>query len=236
MRRILFTNKHPRRKRAAEDVLGFLGAVAPFKALPSDHLRRLASAVESKTFARGEVIYREGDKADGVWVLRSGRIQVFKHTAGTKAFAVETLGPGEILGALCRLDGMRGAYPCTASAAAPSVVLRIPDSDFFFCKKSEGFVRSLCGLCSERLGYAFDLCRMTQESVPLRLASTLLRLYHVHGAVVPLTKREMSEMVGATLETTFRVLGKFARRGVIASGRGKILVRKPKELKALARQ
>ncbi|HVE13433.1 MAG TPA: Crp/Fnr family transcriptional regulator, partial [Elusimicrobiota bacterium] len=125
--------------------------------------------------------------------------------------------------------------PCTAVAAEPTTVLRVSDRTFLeFYMNSPGFIRGVCSLCSERLKDVQDLRCVGQEMVPVRLASTLVRLHQVHGPTVPFTKREISELIGATLVTTFRVLADFQKKGLVASSRGKIHIKKPDELRSLA--
>lgn len=215
----------------------FLSSVEPFKALSVEDLGQVARSARAKSFSKGETVYNEGETADSVWILYKGRIQVFKYTSQAKALAIESLGPGEMFGTLCRLGGDGRSYPCTAVAAEPTVALRILDRTFLqYYMKSPGFIRGLCSLCAERLKDVQDLRCMGQEAVPVRIASTLARLYQVHGAVIPFTKKEISELVGAALETTFRVLSDLQEKGILDSSRGKIHVKKPQELKSLARK
>ena len=213
----------------------FFASIQPFKALAPDDLPRIVDAARTKTFSKGEVIYNEGETADSVWILRAGRVQVFKYTSKAQALAIESLGPGELFGTLCRLGGNGRTYPCTAVAAEPTVAIRLLDRTFLeYYMKSPGFVRGVCSLCSERLKDVQDLRCVGQELVPVRIASTLTRLSQVHGNVIPFTKREISELVGATLVTTFRILGDLQRRGIVASSRGRINIKKPAVLRSLA--
>ncbi len=185
------------------------------------------------SFERGEDLYREGELADSIWVLISGRVQVFKQTTEAKPFAIETLGPGELVGTLCRLGENNRTYPCTATAAEPTTVVRMPDLQFLAYYSVPGFARGLCALCSTRLRDVQSLRALGQEKLPVRIASTLLRLYGVHGEHIPFTKRELSELIAASLEATFRALAEFEAAGIVASTRGKILVRDPERLKGL---
>lgn len=217
------------------EVRRFLGSIQPFQALSPEDLRRLASTAKMQSFSKSETVYNEGEVADSVWVLYKGRIQVFKYTTESKALALESLGPGEMFGTLCRLGGNGRTYPCTATAAEPTQVIRILDRDFLeYYTKSPGFIRGVCSLCSDRLKDVQDLRCMGQEMVPVRIASTLLRLYQVHGADIPFTKREISELIGATLVTTFRVLSEFQKKRILSSSRGKIHILKPNDLKLVA--
>src|SRR5205085_2224119 len=99
--------------------------------------------------------------------------------------------------------------------------------------KSPGLVRGVCTLCSQRLKDVQDLRCMGQETVAVRVGSILLRLYEVHGATLPFTKKELSELSGTTIETTFRTLHQFEKKGLVTSQRGKIQIKKPEHLKTL---
>ena len=217
------------------EILKFLSSIQPFKELSTEDLRKVSSLAKEYQFTKGQTIYSEGERADSVWILFDGRIQILKYTSEAKPFAVESLAAGELFGTLCRLGGDGRNYPCTAVAANPVTALRILDRTFLeYYVKNPGMVRGVCSLCSERLKDVQDLRCMDQESVPVRIGSILLRLYLVHGATIPFTKKEVSELSGTTLETTFRTLSQFQKRGMVASLRGKILIKNPDRLKNFA--
>ncbi|MBI4055359.1 MAG: Crp/Fnr family transcriptional regulator [Elusimicrobia bacterium] len=216
------------------EIQKFLASIQPFKKLPQEDLRGLSRVVREKSFSKGETVYNEGEVADSVWILYKGRVQVFKYVSGGKPFAIESLGPGELFGTLCRLGGDGRCYPCTASAAVSTTCLQLLDKTFLnYFHKSPGFVQGVCGLCSQRLKDVQDLRCMGQEPVPIRIASTLLRLRQVHGDVIPLTKREIAELAGTTVETAFRVISAFQKKGCLSSLPRKIQIQDPAFLKTL---
>lgn len=217
---------------SAGEILKFYGGIEPFKSLSPQDLRQIVSQTRERSFSRGETVYNEGDPADSVWVLFGGRIRVLKYTSEGRPFAIESLSRGELFGTLCRMGGGGRTYPCTAVASAPSVVFQLLDRTFLeYYMKSPGMVRGICSLCSERLKDVQGLRCMGQESVPVRVAAILLRLYQVHGATIPFTKKEIAELSGTTLETTFRTLAQFQKKTYLASLRGKICIKKPDLLK-----
>ena len=221
---------------AVNEITKFLSSIDPFKTLIPQELSSLVSVSKIKTFKKGDTIYNEGEPAEGVWVLYKGRLQVFKFTSDGKSFALESLAPGEIFGTLCRLGSNNRAYPCTAVCAEESQVILIPEKVFLDCySRNGGFVRGLCSLCSERLKDVQGLRCLGQEAVPKRIASILTRLFQVHGSTVPFTKKELSELVGATLETTFRTLKQLEDKEILSSSRGKIVIQKPELLVNLSR-
>ncbi len=218
----------------ATELEKFFASIEPFKSLEKKELKEIASKATEKSFRKEETIFQEGEPAESVWVLYKGRVQVFKYTSEGRPFAIETLGSGELFGTLCRLGGNGRNYPCTAIAAMPTTVFRILDRIFLdYYMKSSGLVRGVCALCSDRLKDVQDLRCIGQESVAVRVANILLRLFQVHGDTIPFTKKEISELVGTSIETTFRTLADFHKKDMLTSVRGKIKINDPQKLKVL---
>jgi CRP/FNR family transcriptional regulator len=220
---------------SSAELFKFLSSIEPFKSLGPDDLRRVSSTAREKDFSRGETIFNEGEDADSVWVLQKGRIQILKFTTDGRPFAIESLASGELFGTLCRMGGKGRSYPCTAMAASDAEVIQIPDKTFIECyMRSPGMVRGICALCSERLKDVQDLRCMGQESVPVRVATILARLEQVHGEILPFTKKEIAELAGTTIETTFRTLAQFQKKKLLSSLRGKIQIRDAQALKDIS--
>jgi CRP-like cAMP-binding protein len=212
----------------------FLSQMDPFRVLPPKELDRLAGLTTVKTYDKGESIYNEGDAADSVWILKEGRVQIFKFTPGGKPQAIESLGPRELFGVLCRLGNNGRNYPCTAVAAVPSTVARILDRTFLDCyNRFPALVMGVCSLCSMRLDAMRGMSCSAQEPVEKRVAGILLQLHKEHGSILPFTKREIAELAATTVETTIRTISTFAKKGWVSSARGKISLKAPAEIKKL---
>ena len=70
----------------------FLASVPLFAALAADHLRSIAAAGRTKTVATGETVFREGDASDGLYIVLSGKVRIYKH-ATTATRSICTPGP-----------------------------------------------------------------------------------------------------------------------------------------------
>jgi CRP-like cAMP-binding protein len=66
--------------------------------LAEDQRRRLAVLSRDVQFAAGTLVFREGDRADKCWLLRSGRITLTTRIPGRGEETVETLSVGDVLG------------------------------------------------------------------------------------------------------------------------------------------
>lgn len=212
-------------------IRNFLAATPPFKTLSPAELGQVATSVREKSFSKGDTIFNEGEPADSTWVVYSGRVQALKYTSQGHPLALESLHPGKVFDILNRMDSKIRNYTFTAVATYPSVTLRIPDRIFLdCCNRSPRMLQGVCALCSDRLKDMQDLSLLGQESVAVRVASVLAKLYAVHGETLPFTKKEISQLAGTTIETTFRTLAHLETEGYIAS-HGRIRIRKPEELR-----
>jgi CRP-like cAMP-binding protein len=212
----------------------FISQVDPFRALPPVELDRLIGLTQQKTYGKGETIYSEGDPADSVWVLQEGRIQIFKYSSAGRPLAIESLGPKELFGTLCRLGSNGRNYPCTAVTATACTVLRILDRTFLdFYNRFPAVVMGVCALCSQRLNEMQGLSCAGQEPVEKRIAGILIQLQRTHGDTLPVTKREIAELAGTTVETTIRTVSGFSKKGWVQSSRGKITLKKLSEIQKL---
>jgi HEAT repeat protein len=125
-----------------EQVL-FLKQVPLFRDIPGEEIAGLLPIVEQVEFAAGEVLIRQGDEGDGLYIIVEGTlaIDVSRRAHGTK-------GPRDVIGELAILTGEPRAATCTALTAG--VALRIPREPFWALLRerpevSIGIIRILTG-------------------------------------------------------------------------------------------
>ncbi len=83
---------------------------------------------------------------------------------------------------------------------------------------------------SKRLRQAKDMQVFDQESVEKRILHILVNLVTEFGNTIPLTRREIAEMTGTTVETCIRTFSELEREGLVSSSRGKITVKSVQDL------
>ncbi len=210
-----------------------LAATEPFKHLSPAERQRLAAVSREKRYVKGETIFRAGEPADAVCIVKEGRVHLMKFLEEGRASTTCVMTPGETFCCLPALD--RKPYPVDAVAAVDSVVVRVPTSVFHeLLEKNPAFLKdSLCLFCDRLREVEHKSC-MVYDSVERRLAQALLTLSKKFGPTVPLTKQELAELANTTVETTIRVLSQLKKQGVIMSSRGSTTIAKPAELQKLA--
>jgi CRP/FNR family transcriptional regulator, nitrogen oxide reductase regulator len=200
------------------EIKSFLSTIDPFRGLPVGEMDRLVSVAQEIKHKKGETIFTEGDDATSVWVLRQGRLEIYKYTSDGKPRAIEIIQPKELYGTLCRLGASGRCYPCTAIASVDSISYRIADSVFLeLFNRNPSVVSGVCALCSNRLNMMQELTCSSQEPVEKRIVRTLFQLSRSHGDSLPYTKKQIGELSATTVETTIRTLSSFQKKKWISS-------------------
>lgn len=213
----------------------FLASVKPFAKLPAAAQKELASVSHEKRFTKGETIFRAGDPAEAVWIVKEGRVHLMRFMEDGQASTTCVMANKELFCCLPALD--RQPYPVDAVAAVESIVIKVPINAFHdLLQKNPAFLtESLCLFCDKLRDVENKSC-MGYDAVDRRLAHTLLGMYKKFGASVPLTKHELAELASTTVETTIRVLSQWKKQGFIDSSRGSTTIQKLDELKKIAGQ
>ncbi len=211
----------------------FLANVALFKRLSPSERQRLAATAREKRYAKGETIFRAGDPADAVCIVKEGRVHLMHFLEGGQASTTCVMTNGETFCCLPALD--RQPYPVDAIAAVDSTVVRIPTGAFHeLLEKNPSFLQETLCLFCDRLRQVEHRSCMAYDSVERRLTQVLVTLSKKFGHTIPLTKHELAELANTTVETTIRVVSQLKKQGVLKTSRGSTTIVKPDKLQDLA--
>jgi CRP-like cAMP-binding protein len=200
-----------------------LRSTPPFDALPPEELDRLAAEIRQIDAPSGHVFFQAGERGDWAFLLKSGRVQIQHLRADGKVRTICMVGPGDTFCCLPALDG--GPYPATAVAAVGCIVYRIPGSLFreLITSHPDFATRVLKLFCGRLREFGCEGCSQADD-VPSRIAAKILSMSDRFGERVPLTRRELAELAGTTVETSIRVIKEFERSGWVRLGRGFVFV------------
>jgi len=181
-----------------------------------DELVALEQLGTRRGFARDEEIYAEGDRADCWFKVVSGTVRVCKLMADGRRHIAEFFYAGECFG----LDGASERV-FGAEAVSDVIVMRFnrAATERLVHERPE-LARHMCNMTLRDLAHAqtrlFLLGRMT---APERVASFLLELADKRDAVrvldVPMSRNDIADYLGLTIETVCRVLSSMKRAGTI---------------------
>jgi CRP-like cAMP-binding protein len=211
-----------------------LGCIEPFTATRPEEVELLARSVVRSRKPSGTLLMREGQAPDGLYVVLRGRINLVRAVDGGRDLILSSLGPGEVFGEACAVEGVGAST--TAVAAVASDVARIP-SDVLLAhlRRDPNTSMRIMKLMSQKLRDVESVASgLALCDVEERLRQTLVRLAKRQGrhspaddgwilAPVP-TQSELARMVGSCRETVSRTLSSMARSGLLsANGRRMVL-------------
>jgi CRP/FNR family transcriptional regulator, cyclic AMP receptor protein len=193
-----------------------LGPVELFADLNGDELVRLAASASSRRLYRNDVLFGEGDVADELFVMLSGRVGIANRSPEGRESLVALMEPGDVFGEMGLFD--HTGRSAQARALEPSEVLAIPYAPVRHIYQNRpallwGVVRLLAGRVrsmDEALADAVFL------DVTGRTAKRLLELAGDDDEfVLPVTQEELAGMVGASRERVNKAIAAFVRLGWI---------------------
>lgn len=218
----------------------------PFlRALPDRDLQRLRPYAQCRRVARGGSVWLEGDATAGFVFVAQGRVKLVKSSEGGREVILEMCGPGELLcaSAVCSF----APSCCSATAMEDGVdVVVVPRRDLLeLLERSPDAARAFL---REITGRGMNLCQRIEElssgQVERRIGTLLVRLLDQVGVArkgegtwipVALSRQDLADLCGTTIETAIRVMTRLAREGIVQTAARGFLVTDATRLEQIAR-
>lgn len=172
---------------------------------------------------RGEVLFRQGEPGDQLYVMTSGKVKLGRQAPDGRENLVAVLGPSEMFGELSLFDP--GPRTMTVTAVADTRLLGLAHRELnSWLDGRPEVAKLLLKALTRRLRRTNEsLADLVFSDVPGRVAKALLDLarrfgQEIEGGVVvhhDLTQEELAQLVGASRETVNKALADFAGRGWI---------------------
>ncbi len=213
-----------------------------FRAVPDKDLDTVLAIARSIRVNPGEFVFQQGEPAEHFFVLLHGHLKVMQTTAEGDQVMVRYVIPGEVFGIAKAMQ--RPAYPASCVAVEESVVLGWPSSQWdHFMTGNLQFAANALQTVGQRLQDAHSRIKeLSTEEVEQRVARCILRLIDSAGEETeegiavnfPITRQDIAEMTGTTLHTVSRLLSAWKDRGLVITGRKRVIVCKVDDLIRLA--
>jgi CRP-like cAMP-binding protein len=194
-------------------------------------LGNITAGKHELSFRKGEKIFSQGDLADSIYFIQTGRIKIAVVSAAGKEAVLAMAGPHDFFG-----EGALVNQPLrisTARTLEPSTVFRIEKRAMIrsLHEQPELSEKFMALLLTRNIDLEEDLCDQLFNHSEKRLARVLLKLARLRepdlmlDASVPVLSHEtLAEMVGTTRSRITHFMNKFRRMGLIDYN-GKLTVR-----------
>jgi len=200
--------------------------------LSERELKFLAERAVPRQFDAGKVVFSEGEPCEGLFIIESGAIKVFKVSADGREQVLTIEGPGGTVAELPVFDG--GDYPASAAALSKSSLLLVSTRDFqALCLEHPKVALKMLKVMATRLRKLVGIIEeLSFTTVRHRLAVLLLRLAERKGKPtargVELTLRasnqELAAHVGTVRELVSRNLSRLQAAGIIKLDGKKVVI------------
>jgi CRP-like cAMP-binding protein len=180
-------------------------------------LKKTIQERKSRQFKKNQVIYYEGDKGHGLYLMISGKAKTVKLAEDGRELMTGIYSTDDYLGINSMLANE--AYTDTATALEDSMLCLIPKDQFerlmnLYPDVAKKFIKLLSNDIREK---EEQLLQLAYHSVRKRMAEALLRLNRQYkdDDNIKITREDMAAMAGMATETVSRTLSDFKDEGLI---------------------
>ena len=204
----------------------YLSELTVFRDLTPREMEDLNRITTMSTVPRGRVFYRPEEPGEVLFILKEGRVQLYRISPECKKLVITTLGPHTLFGEMALLGTKMHNTFAEAVEDCLICVMSRTDLERLILSKPQVALRIL-EVTGKRLREAEErLENMAFKGIPARLASLLLRLSREQDSntITGLTHQDLAESVGTYRETATQVLNDLKSQGLIEIGRKRITI------------
>lgn len=180
-------------------------------------LRKVIAERKTRQLKKNQVIYYEGDKGNGLYIVLSGKVKTMKLAEDGRELMTGIYAADDYLGINAMLAGE--PYSDTATTLEDTQLCLIPKEQLDelinqYPEVAREFITLLANNVREKED---QLLQLAYQSVRKRMAGALLRLHKQQNNAesIKISREDMAAMAGMATETVSRTLTDFKDEGLI---------------------
>ena len=220
-----------------------LSKIPLFEHLSDPERRKIAGEVVETHYRKDEFIFREGDRATSFHILKAGTVKCVKTSSEGRQVTLKVLMPGDLF--CCDAAVLdNGMHPgCAQPMGDVSVLSLSKDSYSELLRRNPDTALQVIQYLGARLNEAQETAKvLALNPADQRLAALLVKLADRAGLregnhvrlTVRLTRQDLADMVGMTVETATRIMGRFKRDKLVSGTAKSLVIRNLAKLQQLA--
>jgi len=210
--------------------------LSSLKELTKDELIRISRCKTAKNVDKGQVIFDEGERVNGVYCIKSGVCKVSKMSENGRSQIIQLIKGGDMLGQRSLIGDQ--ASNVQAVAVNDMEICFIPRDEIIRdLKSNNAFTMSMLKNMAVNLKETDELIvNLGQKTVKQRLAQTLLYIQETFGVNengaldISLSREDYSNIIGTATESAIRLLSEFKKREMIRIKGKEIFILNEREL------
>jgi len=212
-----------------------------FSGVSAEATAWLAERLSVRSYAKGAMLFVEGEDSTHLWLVESGAVKVFRSLESGRELILGIFRFGDAIGEVAVIDGT--GYPASASAHEDATLWVLPRQAYFtYLERFEGAAIALIRDLTLRMRV---MQRRMEDlgggGVEYRIARVLTALCAKSPdqsspvyLPIPLTRQDLADMVGARIETVIRIVSRWQKEGLIGQDERGLCVRDRRALAQLA--
>ncbi|MBI1307366.1 MAG: response regulator [Bacteroidetes bacterium] len=190
-----------------------------------------------KSFAKKESVYREGDTANYVYKLVSGKIKLIRYSDDGKEMVIDLLKPGEFFGYWSVLQNEPSGEGAETLEAA--TIEYIPREEFLRAIEEDVTVagKFIKLLSNNLLAKEYKIVELAYNSVRKRVANALVSLADKYTTdkskpfSMAVSRETLAGIAGTSIESSIRMLSEFKQDGLVDVDKANITIINYEKLK-----
>lgn len=218
------------------DRIAYLHMVDIFQDLSEEEIAEIDRAMTITTGRRGKIFYMPEDTSEVLFLLKEGRVQLYRISPEGKKLVIGTVGPGAVFGEMALIgQGMHNTF-AEATEDCVLIVMSREDVERLLITKPQVALRIFEAMGNRLKETESRLEAIAFKGIPARLASLLLQLADERQSdtIQGLTHQDLGERIGTYRETTTQTLNSFKASGLIDIGRKRIRILDREGLEGIA--
>jgi len=219
-----------------------LNEVDLFADLSPQEIQALDLMAPARLFRRGELLFSQSQPVTALFILKSGRVRVFRVAEDGKALTMAILEPGAVFGEMMLVGQQMYDNYAEAIEDAAICQLGVDEVERFLLSDPRIAIR-ISHLLGEQVARLEErLTNLALRPLAAQVASTLLKLGDSAaptrfgtGRTIHLTHEQLAGLLGASREATSKIMGELTARRAIRQGRGRIAIQNRDLLREMAR-
>jgi len=202
-----------------------------FSTLNEEEKNKIGEIAAKRLYKKNEFLFREGEPANTIYLIKYGKVRLFKTSENGKEITLDILKEEDILGENTFLEDQ--VHGMNAQVLENTFVCSCNKEDFEYLLANPKFALKIIQVLGTMLNsYTEQVASLAFKDVKARVAGILLRLTREHGKDSPtgkiidilLTHQDLGSLVSASRVMVTNVLNDLKEKGIIAVNEHKIVV------------
>jgi CRP/FNR family transcriptional regulator len=213
-----------------------------FQHLPPEEVERLVEGHRFKNLKHHEALFVAGEAAEQFAVVLTGAFKLVRPTPRGEDAIMYFATPGDLIGALV-MPKPGSRYPISAISLGPSTALLLPRATYQKAWAQSPVVQAqLNSFLHARMRGLQDEKASSKLALQQKIAALFLKLMDRYPGTegsklpIPLTRQEIADSVGATVESVIRSMSELSQRGIIRTEDKQIEILRPDMIAGIVKE